>query len=328
MRTSKKPLNRLLSSHTGYKDMKRRSIQDFSLANPVYVGSSVSFYQIDDSGNRLLTLATLYENPTGSGTLTNPQLLDSDGKFVRPVYIEEPVIGEVSGTSIETHDTGIISAGYRYRGVWVTATRYFPNDTFIASTDADGSGDLYIVSDLHTSGVFADDLTANHVEVVIDVSVLADQFTVPATGGNNNKVPKVNAAGTAYIMRTMAELLADIGAEPADTEILKGNLTKELSTGFTTEVNSYGNTTDNPIIDLTKTFLTSMANNGIGVITADKVNNNSVDVWVTNTASAGALDISSFDFIDGSFGEGDGVITVMHLSTVGGKARISLEVLS
>ncbi|MFD2205496.1 hypothetical protein [Kiloniella antarctica] len=110
-------------------------------------------------------------------------------------------------------------------------------------------------------------------------------------------------------------------------KVLLSDISKALSAGFTTEVNSYGNTTDNPIIDLTKTFLTSMTNNGAGVITADKVNNNSVDIWMTNGPTAGVLDISSFDYIKGTFGVGDGVITIMHMSTVNGVARVALEVL-
>ncbi len=87
----------------------RNSIQDFSLANPIYAGATVSFYTVS-AGVKTTTLATLYSGLTGTTTLTNPQSLDSDGKFQQPVYIDAPVIADVSGLTIADHDTGIIQA--------------------------------------------------------------------------------------------------------------------------------------------------------------------------------------------------------------------------
>ncbi len=87
----------------------RNSIQDFSLANPIYAGATVSFYTVS-AGVKTTTLATLYSGLTGTTTLTNPQTLDSDGKFQQPVYVDAPVIATVSGLTIADHDTGIIQA--------------------------------------------------------------------------------------------------------------------------------------------------------------------------------------------------------------------------
>lgn len=85
----------------------RTPIQAFELANPIYRGASVTFYTVLD-GVKTATKATLYEAPTGTDTLANPQMLDSDGKFVAPVYIDEAVIGAIAGLTIGDHDTGII----------------------------------------------------------------------------------------------------------------------------------------------------------------------------------------------------------------------------
>jgi hypothetical protein len=85
----------------------RYNINDFSLANPAYVGASVSFWTVS-GGAKTTTLATLYAASTGSTTLTNPRTLDSDGKFSVPVYTEVPVIATVSGLTIADHDTGIM----------------------------------------------------------------------------------------------------------------------------------------------------------------------------------------------------------------------------
>jgi hypothetical protein len=86
----------------------RTKIPDFELANPLYAATSVRFVTVDGSGNPTSTLATLYQASVGIETAANPQILDSEGKFQRPVYIEVPVIGRVIGIHVADHDTGII----------------------------------------------------------------------------------------------------------------------------------------------------------------------------------------------------------------------------
>lgn len=85
----------------------RYNINDFALANPAYVGGTVSFYTVS-GGVKTATLATLYAASTGSTTLANPRTLDSDGKFSVPVYVEVPTIATVSGLTVADHDTGIM----------------------------------------------------------------------------------------------------------------------------------------------------------------------------------------------------------------------------
>ena len=85
----------------------RYNINDFALANPAYVGATVSFWTVS-GGAKTATLATLYAASTGSTTLSNPRTLDSDGKFSVPVYVEVPTIATVSGLTVADHDTGIM----------------------------------------------------------------------------------------------------------------------------------------------------------------------------------------------------------------------------
>lgn len=89
----------------------RTPITDFQLANPIYIGASVTFYTVDGSGDATTTLATLYAGPVGATTLANPQRLDSYGKFSAPVYFDEAngVIAEAVGPNVPSHRTGIIS---------------------------------------------------------------------------------------------------------------------------------------------------------------------------------------------------------------------------
>src|SRR4051812_41362225 len=87
----------------------RTPITDFQLANPIYIGASVTFYTVDGAGAATTTKATLYADPAGTDTLANPQTLDSYGKFSAPVYIAVDVIAEAVGANVPSHQTGIIS---------------------------------------------------------------------------------------------------------------------------------------------------------------------------------------------------------------------------
>ena len=86
----------------------RAPISDFELANPLYKNASVSWYTVA-AGVKTSTLATLYSGISGTAQLANPTKLNSQGQFKQPVYIAESVIGVISGISVPSHDTGIVS---------------------------------------------------------------------------------------------------------------------------------------------------------------------------------------------------------------------------
>lgn len=186
----------------------RTAIKEFGLANPLYAGASVNFWTINGSGVKTAVLATLYASDTGLTTVSNPQVLDSEGKFEAPVYIEVASIGSVSGIGIDDHDTGIIYPTGSFRGNWATATLYYPGDTFIAGAAADSSSDVYIVNTRHTSGTFATDVGNDKTEIMVDVSALADLFDVPAVTALN--YIRGNAGGTVYENRTALQTLKDL----------------------------------------------------------------------------------------------------------------------
>jgi len=89
--------------------MARFLIRDFALANSAYIGAVVHFYGVDAGEADEENLITLYDGLTGTGTLRNPQRLDSEGKNPQPIYADEECIARVSGLAIDDHDTGIIS---------------------------------------------------------------------------------------------------------------------------------------------------------------------------------------------------------------------------
>lgn len=86
----------------------RTAIQDFSTANKIYAGATVTFYE-EEGGFKTTVKADLFSSISGSGKVSNPQVLDAYGKFRSPVYIQTPVIAEVTGFgNAPDHDTGIM----------------------------------------------------------------------------------------------------------------------------------------------------------------------------------------------------------------------------
>lgn len=174
----------------------RTTIPDFMLARPLYRGSLVSFFTVDQSGERTNTLATLYAAPTGSTTLTNPQRLDATGKFSAPVYINVPVIAEVVGRNVASHTTGVINARGTWRDDWVTATVYFTTD--LVQDPATKS--VYVVADDYvSSGSVAADVVAGHLVLILDQLALT---AVPLASGLWGPFTDVASAATCNIGAT------------------------------------------------------------------------------------------------------------------------------
>jgi hypothetical protein len=141
----------------------RGAIPDFMLANRMYTGAIVSFFTVTDAGVSTGVLATLYAGPTGSHTVANPQTLDSEGKFAAPVYTDVALIAQAVGPNIGSHTIGPIGARGTWRGDWVTATRYYVNDTL---GDPAEPYTIYIAAEDFTAGAtFAADKAAGKVQL-------------------------------------------------------------------------------------------------------------------------------------------------------------------
>jgi hypothetical protein len=144
-------------------------IPDFMLANPLYIGATVSFFTVNANGTPTTTLATLYTDPTGNTTASNPQVLDSEGKFAAPVYAGVPVIAQVTGPNVPSHETGVINARGTWRGAWTANTVYFSTD-FVQDPV---SGDIYAAAmDYTSSSSLTTDVTAGDLVLIIDQTAL------------------------------------------------------------------------------------------------------------------------------------------------------------
>jgi len=177
----------------------RTPIRDFELANPLYKNAVVAFFTVA-SGVKTSTLANLYSGPSAVAQLPNPQKLNSQGQFKQAVYIQDQVIGSVTGISVPGHDTAIHSPSpifrveqstgefqYSYdggltysdsgdsiffnRGNWATGSAYRRNDMVAVS------GTTYICLVAHMSGVFATDLAADKWQ---PFGIQEDNLLIPA----------------------------------------------------------------------------------------------------------------------------------------------------
>jgi|GEM_PF-3623856 len=206
----------------------RVSVIDFQVANAAYPGATVTFYTVDANGVKTATLATLYEGLSGSGTLTNPQTLDSKGKLAQPVYIDTSVIATVSGLSIADHDTGIISPAFNFRGAWVTSTIYAENDvvSITSAEDVDEGANLYLCVARHTSGTFATDRDSNsYWTLFLDVSPAADWANKVdgAVNGTSEYSAKAYAIGGTGVTDTPGKGAAKEWATKAEDNTVDGS---------------------------------------------------------------------------------------------------------
>jgi hypothetical protein len=167
---------------------QRFRIPDFELANPIYIGATVSAFTVDGAGAKTATLADLYADETSTTRLSNPQVLDSEGKFKQPVYADQPVILSVSGISAGDHDTGITAGAVRSRGDWATGIVYAVNDVIrVPLSNPTYGGNIYISQVRHTAGATFDaDLAASRWVLLIDrqgafpfVQLIGDTMTGP-----------------------------------------------------------------------------------------------------------------------------------------------------
>lgn len=188
----------------------RTSISEFSLANVIYAGAEVTFYVANEDGTSSGTLATLYAEVTGSETLSNPQRLDSEGRFVRPVYIEEAVVATIVRPGYTVgHTTGVIQ-------------NQFADD----AADAAEAAKNATIAHAEIARRAAAKATAKAKEA----SDASGGINLPdATGQGNNYIrQKADVSGFEY--RTPAEVYGDIGL-PAITASEAGQLMHVSASG-------------------------------------------------------------------------------------------------
>jgi len=196
---------------------RRTLLEAFQLANDAYVNATITFFKADpETGANTEVLATLYEAYSGTDVLTNPIQLDSDGKFATNVYIEDPVIGVISESTVDNHTTGVIfPTSSQWRGTWETDQSYLPGDVVIDGVNGANTGNYYVATAAHTSDVWADDLSANKMQVFLevgDVTAAKNDAEAAATAAAGSATAAASSASSASSSATAASNSASAAA--------------------------------------------------------------------------------------------------------------------
>lgn len=181
----------------------RSAVPDFSLANSLYIGATVTFWGVDQAGNKTADLPILYANPTGAQTVSNPQILDGEGKFSFPVYHEVPLIAEIRDISGGSTETGIIMPAPTWGGNW-SSGRLVQTNTFLRDPS---NLSIYIATTSYTtSGSIAGDITAGNLVLVFQGEP-ATVATNAAQAANASAVVAQQAAADALATLAVAAKL-------------------------------------------------------------------------------------------------------------------------
>jgi len=165
----------------------RLLLTDFSLANQIYADARVQVFVVDTATWRpTTTLATLYQALTGTAEHENPLALDSLGKWLSAVYVDQPVICRISGPTVPNHDTGAIALQSAFRGEWEIGAVYTLGDIVRDGRFGSDTNKLYIATIGHiSSGSWTSDLTGGKWLLYVDASTPVDYddtIVSPATG--------------------------------------------------------------------------------------------------------------------------------------------------
>ena len=150
----------------------RSYLADFALVNPYYSNGSVTVFTVDPvTLTRTSILAPLYNDLTSPTLAANPQALDGDGKWVQPIYVDQPVVMVVGGSSVPSHETGIVQANGRWAGEWAPTLIYFLGDTIRDGAAGTSTGNIYVCTLANTaSASFGADVAAGDWSLLIDVA--------------------------------------------------------------------------------------------------------------------------------------------------------------
>ena len=168
----------------------RSAIPDFSLANSLYIGATVTFWGVDVDGNKTGDLPILYASPTGPQTVGNPQVLDGEGKFPFPVYHSVPLIAEVSDVTGGSTETGIIMPASAWGGNWTPGTIVQVN-TFLR--DPVNLSIYAATNSFQTSGSIAGDIGAGNLILVFQ----GEAATIASNAATAAQASALSAANSA-----------------------------------------------------------------------------------------------------------------------------------
>ena len=171
----------------------RKLLPDFSLNNPLYATATVSVFTVDPTTLMpTQTLAPLYSDPVFATTIANPQILDGQGKWIQPVFVDQPVIMQIGNTTAANHTTGIEGQLGAFKSDWVSGLLYVTGDTIRDGLAGTNTSNVYYCAVPHVAGVFATDLAAARWIIYVSATAVAGGVIAAAVAAS---LTAVSAAG-------------------------------------------------------------------------------------------------------------------------------------
>ncbi len=198
----------------------RVAINKFATANKGYQGAKVYVFTVDDDFQKTNTKATLYDGPTGTGTLANPITLDSAGKFDTIPYVEVAVICTVNSMDFGEHDTGVVRIPGGWEGNWSPSTVYQADDLVKDGSAGGNTGNVYICLEPHTSGTsFTNDVDEGKWGLIFDLGTAAGFEAAAEASATAAAASAVTASGAASAASASA-IAAAASADSIDDKYL------------------------------------------------------------------------------------------------------------
>lgn len=248
----------------------RKLLSDFSLNNNLYATATVSVFTVNPTTLMpTQTLAPLYSDPVFATTIANPQILDGQGKWIQPVFVDQPVIMQIGNTTAANHTTGIEGQLGAFKSDWVSGLLYVTGDTIRDGLAGTNTSNVYYCAVPHVAGVFATDLAAARWIIYVSATAVAGGVIAAAVAAS---LTAVSAAG--YLTANQTITLSGAATGSGTTAIPVTLVATGVGAGTYTKVtvNGAGQATAGGAInatDITGALVTPLpvANGGSGAVT-------------------------------------------------------------
>lgn len=297
-------------------------IEDFSLANPLYSGATVTFFTVDPTTLKATAqLATLYSDLVSNTTLANPQQLDGEGKWLQPVYVAGPCIIIVSGASNSAANvqTGVVGSAISFQGDWLPNTQYFTGNTVRDGASGTNTSGVYFCAAPHLSGNFANDLFnglwLKYVDAAaIQAGVIANTLAAAQNSANAAATSATTATTEAGIATTQA---GNASASASSAGTSAGSASSSATAAAASAATAQSVAGVNAGRNLLHNGMSNVAQRGAGPFTANGVY--TLDRWLIGLVSSDTISVTQAALADAdrSAISDESAINAMQLVTVG-----------
>lgn len=193
----------------------RVPVAEFGIIQKLLAGASVAIYEADEYGQITDRLAVLYQAETGAAARANPQVLNDNGMFEAPVWVEDTaVVAEISNISDRTERQ-------------LKKIRVNPLQYPLPITSAQLAGETAQVIIPNLAEIIA---VANNIDHVVGVDANEDNINIVAAdldGDDTIGIVAADLSGPNYIAAVGANMASVVAVDDnkANINAVAGNAT-------------------------------------------------------------------------------------------------------